>query len=130
MEFRNPESFKMVSGNSEVSPIWCGDSNSLLIKGVRVKDEKCVSEWVLNKMEEFGPFLGMSFDGLENETIELFKRIELRRSCGLLGVECWSLVSKRLKIELTKLENSVNYEKKVGWLSEGCLRRGKAISLV
>lgn len=67
---------------------------------------------MLNKLEEFGPFLGMSIDGLEKETLELFKLIELIRSKGMVGVEEISTNSKKLKNELKKLESSVNYEKK------------------
>lgn len=63
-----------------------------------------MSDWVLNKLEEFGPFLGMSLNGLENEITELFKLIELQRTRRMRGVEDKSAESKRLKNELKKLE--------------------------
>lgn len=129
LEFKSPETFKLISGNGEEFPNLNGDSNFLLLKGARERNEKCVSKWVLNKMKEFGSFLGISFDDFENETLELFKRMVERRSGGLRGEECGEVVPKRLKNELKKLKSSVNYEE-VGWLSDGTQRRGKCINLL
>jgi len=43
---------------------------------VTERDEECILEWVLHKLEEFGLFVGLSYEGLEEETLELFKAIE------------------------------------------------------
>lgn len=45
----------------------------LLLKGVNERNRERIFEWVLGKMDEFGPFLGLSFDGLEAKTMELFR---------------------------------------------------------
>jgi len=38
------------------------------------------------KLDEFGSFLGMPFDGFEDEAMELFCRIEgFRKKCGGVG---------------------------------------------
>lgn len=60
---------------------------------------------------EFGPFLGLSYEGFEEEVVCLFRKIEMRRR----GASPNDLrVEKRLKKELKKLESTVNYERKRG----------------
>lgn len=76
-------------------------------------------------MREFGLFLGISLEGIENETMELFQLIESRRVKGISGSGTKSVESKRLKNESKKLESSVNYDKRGGRLCEGGERCGK-----
>lgn len=47
-------------------------------------------------MEEFGPFLGFSYEGFEKEVVELFMLIKRRRVLGGRGLETNSLISKKL----------------------------------
>lgn len=82
----------------------------LLLKGVNKRDEDCISEWVLQKVKEFDPFFGMSYEGFENEAFELFKAIESRRRKEVCVSNQASGGSKRLINELKKLESSVNYD--------------------
>lgn len=50
--------------------------DTLLLKGVIERDEECISEWVLYKLKDFCVFLVLSYGGLDEETLELFKAIE------------------------------------------------------
>lgn len=62
------------------------------------------------KCWEFGPFLGLSYDGFEEEIRELFKNIEghmKRKEVDSIK----STGGKRLIHELKKLESSVNYDR-------------------
>lgn len=97
----------------------------MLLKSITERDEECVLDWVLHKLMEFGPFLGLSYEGFEVEIMELFKSIEHRRRYEEREVDLRSTSGKRLINELKKLESSVN--RKGGGLSQGCVCRGKGI---
>lgn len=100
--------------------------NRLLLKPVKKRDEECLSEWVLGKMEEFGSFLGLSCEGLETEIVGLFRLIDRERRKGEGNLEIRSVECKLLRKELKKRE--VNYDRNGGCVSEGGGRKGKGIS--
>lgn len=110
------------------TPMNSGDKfENLLLKSVWERVEGCILEWVLHKLEDFGPFLGLSYEGFEVEIIELFNSIEY---CKLRNdkVDGSSLVGgKRLLKELKKLESSINYDRKVGGSKEVGESRGEEI---
>lgn len=113
--------------SSFVTPVKGWEGDQLLLKGIEDRDEDCISDWVIGKIEEFGPFLGMSFEVLEEETMNLFRLIE--KNCrGMNGTGgSRSVESKRLKSELRKLECGINYGRKGMRLIEGC-RKGKGLT--
>lgn len=69
--------------------------------------------------------MGLSFEGLEKEVVDLFKRIERRRGLGGDLVESNSLIAKKLRNELKKLESTINYDARSGGSHERSVRHGK-----
>lgn len=95
--------------------------------GVLERDEEMLSDWVLNKLGEFDPFLGLSYKGFEEEILGLFKRIVMKRELGTREGGSELVVCKKLRSELKKLECNVNYERNDGGSSAGGPRKGKGI---
>lgn len=89
-----------------------GDVNFFL-QGVAKRNEEFLLSWVVSKLEDFGPFLGFSFEGFEKEVVELFRLIERKRGMCHDVVDPNSVVGKKLRRELKKLESGVNYDKKI-----------------
>lgn len=102
----------------------------LLLEVVLERDEVFILEWVLHNLEKFGPFLGLSYEGFEVETKELFKAIELLRRKSISDEGSKSVGDKHLQKELKKLENSVNYDCKDWRLSEGIVHGSKGLKLL
>lgn len=76
------------------------------------RNEEIFSEWLVNKLSDFGPFLGMSYEGFKDEVIGLFRWIEFqRRGRGSHGRGPDSVIDKKLRMKLKRLESRVNYEK-------------------
>lgn len=81
-----------------------------------------VSKWVLKRINGFSKFLGVSYDGFEDRTMQLFTEIEEKWRKGAESEEKKSRnKSNRGVRELKSLKCSVNYEgrKKVGERSSG-----------
>lgn len=79
------------------------------------------------KWRKFGPLLGLSYEGFEDDIKELFKAIELRRT-NIVEEGSKSVGGKCLLKELRSLR-VVNYMHKMGDSSVGIDRRGKGIKL-
>lgn len=93
--------------------------NRLLLKGVEERDEECISKWVMGNMDEFWSFLGLSYDGFEEEARELFCLIERNwNKDGGVG-DASSVECKRLRCELRKLDNGINYDRSDAYSSQG-----------
>lgn len=107
-------------GEFTLKRLMLTDSNSLM--RVTECNGEILSEWVLSKLGDFGPFLGMSYEGFEDEVMCLFRKIEFRRK-GFGSQACVldPLVDKKLRKELKKLESNLNYERKGGG-GEECWR--------
>lgn len=59
------------------SPNQCHTNQEIMfLNGVKARDEELCFEWVILKMEEFGSFLGLSYEGFESNIKTLFKAIE------------------------------------------------------
>lgn len=54
----------------EVMPVRTKDGDFCLFGSVWNRDEENLLAWLLEKLDDFGPFLGLSFEGFE-ETLEL-----------------------------------------------------------
>lgn len=93
--------------------------------GVVERDKEMLLEWVLNKLAKFGPFLGLSYKGFEEEILVLLKRIVMKRDRDASGGTSNSALMKRLRNELKKLEFNVNYDRQDGSSSVGGSRKGK-----
>lgn len=76
-------------------------------------------------MEEFGSFLGLSYEGLEKEIKELFIAIESGRRKNTEIEGSTPSRGKRLLNELKKLEWSINYDQREDGVSGGSERHGK-----
>lgn len=79
---------------------------------------------MLDKLEGFSSFLGLSCKGFEKETLDLFCKIENLNRGKFRGSVYISEDGKRFCIESKKLYCEVNYEKRLGWMSEGNYRKG------
>lgn len=84
-------------------------------------------EWVLLKMEEFGSFLGLSYDGFEAKIVKLFKAIKGRKMHNENEYGTKSARGKQLLKELKKVESNINNDRKEGRMNECGDRRGKGI---
>lgn len=98
--------------------------------GVVERDEKMLSEWVVNKLGDFGPFLGLSYEGFEDEILGLFTRVVLSRDKGRSGGDSNLVLCKRLENELKKLECKVNYDRKEGRSSARGLGKERVLCVV
>lgn len=79
-----------------------------------------VFNWVMKRINGFSKFLGVSYDGFEDRTMQLFKGIEDRwRKDSVTKAKKGGSKAKKGARELKRLQCSVNYEgrKKMG---EGC----------
>lgn len=78
--------------------------------GVLERGEEMLSEWVFIKLGEFSSFLGLSYEGFEEEILGLFKRIVMKRGRNTSEGVANSVLCRKLKNELKKLECDVNYD--------------------
>ena len=89
-------------------------------------DEKCISEWMVGKLDCFSSFLDVPLEGLEDEANELFCLIEERRLkaivVGSMSVDC-----KRLQNKLKRLDCGIHYERSIGLNSDEDMWKGKGI---
>lgn len=76
--------------------------------GVMERNDEVLDDWVFNKLGEVGSFLGLPYEGFEEEILRLFRRIVLTKEKGASGGESNLVLCKRLKNELKKLECNVN----------------------
>lgn len=79
-----------------------------LVSGMSQED---VSKWVLKRISGFSKFLGVSFDGFEDRTMQLFSDIEKKWRTGAVketkkGGSKTSTGSRELK----RLQCSINYD--------------------
>lgn len=90
----------------EPERIW--GEEDLLVNGMSQAD---VSKWVLKRINGFSKFLGVSFDGFEDKTMQLFTEIEEKWKNGASEEvkKGGTKVSKGVR-ELRRLQCSVNYE--------------------
>lgn len=65
-----------------------------------------VSRWVLNQIKEVSKFLGMSFEGVEQQAIDLFMALE--REMALQGSKQRHV---RVHREVRNLKCDVNYDR-------------------
>lgn len=73
-----------------------------------------VSLWVLEKMEEVSTFMGLLFDGVEEQAWEFFSVLERARS--IRGLQCQG---PRVHREVKNLKYGVNYDKWGGSVGRG-----------
>jgi hypothetical protein len=74
------------------------------------------SSWVLKKYQEFGEYLGASYEGYESEVMSLLCAIELlRRKKEDTGMTPKVTMAKKGSRELKNLVSTINYE---GWSSK------------
>lgn len=93
------------------------------------RNEEALSAWVMNKLKHFGPFLRLSFEGFEEEMVELFRRIE-KNSKEVKGEDpIEDVQEKGLRSKLNKLESSVNYDRREGTRNVEGSNKGKGIVL-
>lgn len=114
-----------------VSPKCLLFKESIFPLGVDERNGEVLSEWVINKLGDFGSFLGMSYEGFEDEVMGLFKRIEFWRRGLEFRVNGPDLVrDKRLRKELKRLESSMNYERIERTRSDGGGRKERGAIIV
>lgn len=116
------------NNGGRVSPIRAVEAEQcLFFKGVEDHNNEILSNWVFTKLREFGPFLGLSYEGCEKEIVDLFRFIERQSRKGMGDGESMSMMNKRLKSELKRLESSVNYDRKAVTAGKEGTRKGKGV---
>ena len=89
-----------------------GSCDQLSVMGGDVELAK-PSEWVLGKYHEFGEYIGASYEGYEEEVLNLLRSIDARRPTQLRNKDCTEKGEKnggRGRRELKGLQSSINYD--------------------
>ena len=76
------------------------------------------SEWVLGKYHEFGEYIGASYEGYEEEVLNLLRSIDVRTPTQPRNKECTLKGEKqggRGSRELKGLLSSINYDNVSAW---------------
>lgn len=98
-------------GNGLSSPLEFRESGIDGEKLVSGMSQVEVSKWVLKRINGFSKFLGVSFDGFEDQAMHLFSEIEekWRKGVGTEAKKSGNKSSRGVR-ELKRLQCSVNYE--------------------
>jgi hypothetical protein len=78
--------------------------------------EQVSCEWVLERVKKFCTVVGLSYDGYEEQMMELFSAIEENRKASTVfnTTEVLPKSKTKGKRELQRLECSINYDSKRG----------------
>lgn len=78
--------FVIVANMGETTPLCSyGDEHCLFLKGIEDCNKEVLSEWVVSKLREFSPFMGLSYEECKKETMALFRLIKLKSKKGKGG---------------------------------------------